>query len=112
VEGWLLVGFAIAVMQEARKFRAPPRHVWAIAISYMALIAGYMAEVYGRRGDDWGWRTFLALASFTFGLYAMWLMWTAYKYVARMKRHERKQIVAANRLMGQAFGHALDEDKP
>lgn len=105
-QGAILFGFAIAIMLEARKFRAPPRHVWAIAVSYAVLIAGYMTEVAVRLGDQHTWRTYLAFVSFSFGFYAMWLMWRAYNYAARLERHEKQTIQAANKLMSEAFDHS------
>ena len=102
--GAFLIGFALAVMREASKFRAPPRHVWAISISYIVLIAAEMARTVFRRGDPLGPGELLGLAAFAFGLYAMWLMWQAYQYVERMKRHDQQSIIEANRLMHEAFG--------
>ncbi len=102
VEGAILAGFAVAVMVEARKFRAPPAHVYAIAVSYGILVIGYMVEISGRLGSEFSWRVLLAVCSFTFGLYAMWVMWEAYKYASRMKRHDKQTVIAANKLMNEA----------
>ena len=109
-QGIFLVGFSLAVMTEAKKFRAPPRHVVAIATSYIVLVVGYMAELTTRIGEDFNWRSGVAFGAFALGIYSMRLMWTAYQYASRMKRHERQTITAANRLMGQAFGNDEEEE--
>ena len=106
-QGFFLIGFSAAVMIEANKFRMPPPHVWAIAISYVLLIAGYMLEIGARWGDSLQWRTWVAVASFSFGIYSMWLMWRAYLLATRLRRHERKTVEAGNRIMRETFrgGH-------
>lgn len=101
--GTFLIGFAVAVMVEARKFRAPPKHVLAIAASYVLLIVAELAEILGRWGGNFTYRTALGGFAFAFGLYAMHLMWQAYQYASRMKRHEQATIAAGNRLMSEAF---------
>lgn len=101
--GTFLIGFAIAVMVEARKFRAPPKHVLFIAASYVLLIVAEIAEIMGRWGGAFTWRTALGGFAFAFGLYAMRLMWQAYIYASRMRRHEKATIKEGNRLMGVAF---------
>lgn len=110
-QGFFLVGFSIAIMLEARKFRMPPPHVWAISVSYILLVVGYMTEILSRFGEPTAWRTFLALVSFTFGVYSMWLMYRAYRYAARLERHKQRAITEGNRLMRETFlgGHADDE---
>lgn len=102
--GTFLIGFSVAVMVEARKFRAPPRHVLAIASSYVLLIVAELAEILGRWGGAFTWRTALGGFAFAFGLYAMRLMWNAYLYASRLARHDKATIVAGNDLMDQAFG--------
>jgi hypothetical protein len=102
-QGALLIGFAAAVMHEARKFRMPPRHVWAISASYIALTIGYMIEVGSRVGHALSWRTIVALVAFSFGNWSMLLMYRAYKYAARLRRHERKAVEEGNRIMQQVF---------
>lgn len=101
--GTFLIGFSVAVMVEARKFRAPPKHVLAIAASYVLLIVAELAEILGRWGGDFTWRTALGGFAFAFGLYAMRLMWNAYLYASRLQRHDKATIKAGNELMGQAF---------
>jgi hypothetical protein len=101
--GSLLFGFSAAVMVEAKKFRMPPAHVWAIAISYMALVLTLMIEVAERWGHALTWRTWVALASFSVGLYSQYLMYRAYHFAARLRRHERKAVQEGNRIMQEVF---------
>lgn len=110
--GSLLFGFSMAVMVEARKFRMPPRHVWAIALSYMILVVTVMVEVAERWGNQISWRTIVAFLSFAFGLYSQWLMYQAYHYAARLRRHERKTIEAGNRIMAEVFKRSKDDPGP
>jgi peptidoglycan/LPS O-acetylase OafA/YrhL len=108
-QGAFLVGFSIAVMVEARKFRAPPRHVVAIAISYMILTVVVAEEVYERFGDPLSWRTLVALAAYSFGLYSQWMMYRAYHYAARLRRHEQIAVKEGNRIMAEVFKRSHDD---
>lgn len=101
--GTILVGFAAAVMVEARKFRAPPKHVLAIATSYVLLVVAESVEIMGRWGGAFTWRTAVGGVAFAFGLWAMQLMWRAYKFASRLERHDKKTIRAGNDLMDKAF---------
>lgn len=101
--GTFLLGFAVAVMVEARKFRAPPRHVVTIAISYGLLVTALQVEIAGRFGSGFTWRVVIGAFSFAFGIYAMQQMWRSYKYATRLQRHEQKAITAGNELMKKAF---------
>lgn len=104
--GSLLFGFSFAVMVEAKKFRMPPAHVWAIAVSYMILVAGLMVEVAERWGRELTWRTWLATTSFACGLYAQFLMYRAYHFAARLRRHEKKAVLEGNRIMREVFSRS------
>lgn len=103
-EAVYLLGFAGAVIVEARKFKAPPRHVWWIAGSYAILVIGYTLEVWARLGDPIGYRVVVAAFAFSFGILAMWEMWRHYKYEARVIRHRQISERAAHQLRSE-LGH-------
>lgn len=98
-EGMFLIGFVLAVLVEARRFAAIPRHVIWASLSYMILVAGAIIEIHARLGNDPTWRTLFALSSFTFGVYTMWSMWKAYNYTARVARHKDISTRTAHRLL-------------
>jgi hypothetical protein len=108
--GSLLFGFSLAVMVEAKKFRMPPAHVWAIAISYMILVLVLMIEVADRWGASLSWKTWAVLTSFAFGLYSQWLMYRAYHFAARLRRHEKKAVQEGNRIMHEVFRRSSPGD--
>ncbi len=43
--GLACIGFAIAVMERGRRFRAPALHIWLVASSYVALAVLTMSVV-------------------------------------------------------------------
>ena len=54
-------------------------------------------------GHELSWRTWVVVASFAFGLYSQYLMYRAYHFAARLRRHERKTVEAGNRIMAEVF---------
>lgn len=110
-QGAFLLGFSVAVMVEAGKFRAPPKHVIAIAASYMILVVALGVEVHERLGNDLSWRTLVAFTAYSFGLYSQFLMYRAYKFATRLRRHEQKAITEGNAIMRQVFERKNTEQR-
>jgi hypothetical protein len=102
VEGFVLIGFACAVIQQAKKFRSPPAHVYLIAMSYSVLIGALILEIYGRLGNPWSWRIPAGQFAMKFGLMAMLVMYRHYSPDQRAKRHNAVSDKAAGDLLREA----------
>lgn len=98
-EACILVGFTAAILVEARKFRAPPRHVLGVAISYVIIVVAYAAEIGLHIGDPFTYRIVVGIVAFAFGLWSMWEMYVHYRYVERVRRHAAKGEKAAQKLL-------------
>lgn len=98
-EASLLVGFVSAILVEAKKFRAPPRHVIGVAISYMIIVVAYAVELGRHLTAPFTYRIVVGAVSFGFGLWSMWSMYTHYRYVERVKRHAAQGEEAAIKLL-------------
>jgi len=60
-----------------------PRHVWAVTISYSALVAAALADTVLLLRDPLSWRPFVYAPAFAFGFLAMW----------DVLGHERRRLV-------------------
>jgi hypothetical protein len=104
VEALLLIGWAVAVIQEASKFRPANLYVRTIAASYIVLVllAGFQSWLIV--GDSRHVLELLVVRvlGLTYGLWAMFLMWRHYRYPARLARHARDSEAAAARLRESA----------
>ncbi len=60
VLGLACIGFAIAVMERGRRFRAPALHIWLVASSYVALAVLTMSVVEDVEDQLWASASFLA----------------------------------------------------
>lgn len=105
VEGFVLIGFAVAVLSEAKKFRAPPSHVYWITASYSVFIAAFILEIYGRIGTAFSWRVVAGQFSMKFGLIAMLVMYHHYNRSQRILRHNAKSDKIAGDLLRSEEAH-------
>lgn len=85
--GVALIGFSGAIIQMARRFRAPSIHVYLIAISYMILVGHSLVEIHARLGDDFSNRVIVGFFAYGFGWYSMWEMYKFYRPKNRALRH-------------------------
>lgn len=95
----LTIGWVIAVIVEAKRFRPPPTYIYAVSASYILFLGGWVAEVTLRFGNDVGWRTVLGLLASNTGILAMLGMWRYYRPDRRKRRHDLQTAEALNRLM-------------
>jgi hypothetical protein len=98
-EACLLFGFVVAILVEASKFRAPPRHIIGVAVSYLIVTAAYAFEIGIRLGDPFTYRIIVGLIAFAFGIWSMWEMYRHYSYMSRVRRHAEKGEEAARRML-------------
>lgn len=101
-EALALIGWAIAVVQEAKRFRPPNVYVRLVAGSYILLVvAAALHAIAHTRGEP---HSFVLLRTFalTFGLGAMFFMWKHYRYAERVKRHGAQSEEQARRLRRDA----------
>lgn len=98
-EACVLAGFILAILVEATKFRAPPRHVWGVATSYIIIAVGYATEIGIHLGDRFTYRIVVGFVAFAFGIWSMWEMYKHYSYMARVKRHAEKGEAAARAML-------------
>lgn len=110
VEALLLIGWALALLQEASRFRAPNLYVRIITASYILLVL--TAAIHSWKGfesrDHARTLAGIRFVALTFGLFAMAAMWRYYRYPARVRRHSLRSELAAARLRQEA---GLDEQK-
>lgn len=99
VEALILVGWAIAVVQEARKFRPPNVYVRLVTISYILLVI--LAAVHSLSDRHPASLAFRVMA-LTYGLAAMAAMYHHYRYEERVRRHSAESDGAARRLRESA----------
>jgi hypothetical protein len=98
-EACVLSGFVLSILVEASKFRAPPRHIWGVAISYIIIAIAYAAEIGIHFGDRFTYRIVVGLVAFAFGIWSMWELYRHYSYLSRVKRHAEKGEAAARAML-------------
>lgn len=111
IEGAVVCGFALAILAEARRFKAPPTHVVTVGCSYVVLTLYACAETHSRLGDPFGYRIFGALIAFSFGLVSMISMFIYYMPHRRETRHSARAEELAVRLLREQALQAKREDE-
>lgn len=102
VESLVLIGWAIAVIQEAGKFRSPNLYVRLVTVSYILFVFTVgLRSALGANGTS-RFFPFLHIAALTFGLAAMWAMYRHYRYDERVRRHQFDADANAGRLRREA----------
>lgn len=86
----LLTGGALAVMQEARKFREPEHAIIPIALSYLVFVWAWAGEAYTNLGEPGTWRMPVAFAAVALGIGAEIGLWRHYRPARREERHSRR----------------------
>lgn len=101
-EALVLIGWAIAVMQEAAKFRQPNVYVRCVAGSYILLVlAAALHAITHARGEPTAF-VLIRFLALSYGLGAMFFMWRYYSLPERLKRHNKRAEEAADRLRREA----------
>jgi len=77
VLGFACILFAVYVMEEARKFRAPAAHIWLVAASYIVLIGLAMNVADEQVEQVW------AIFAFLLGIGSLLTMLRHYRKVRR-----------------------------
>lgn len=86
----IIVGWAVAIIQEANKFKPVSKYTRAMATSYILAIVWIGLEAYTRLNEKLSWRAPFALGVLIFGLIAMYYYWRYYRLEAREQRHNKR----------------------
>lgn len=103
-EALVLIGWALAVLQEAAKFRPPNVYVRLITASYIVLVILAAIQSWISVGSRHHVLVLLCLRvlGLSYGLLAMAAMHRHYRYAARVARHAHDGEKAAARLRAEA----------
>jgi hypothetical protein len=100
-EAVILIGWALAVLHEAAKFRPPNLYVRLVTASYVALVVVEALRAWVRPHQPFALLLLSAIA-LTYGIGAMWSMYRHYRYAERLRRHGMKSDELARKLRESA----------
>lgn len=107
LEALVLIGWAIAVLQEAARFRPPNVYVRLVTASYILLVVSSALHAIVSPHEEPHVFALIRVFALTFGLGAMYFMWRYYRYAERVKRHGLKSEEAARNLR-ESVGQSPD----